>query len=265
MLLHPYNSTDPKGPKDPMTDKFSPVSLYFQVARQIRQDILDGKYQPHEKLPGEFELAENFNVSRVTIRSALEILKKKLYVYTLHGKGTFVSPKHVEGMGGFASFTEKCALLGRTPRSVVVDYGLVDTPPSELFTKLQISKEELGDTGYLKLNRLRCMDDIPMMIETAYLPVKVFPGIEQVERAYFEHGSLYELINRRWHTTPFWADGVLAARLTTDEETKIFGYAAPIPAIVAWNITYSQEQRIIEFTQNVHGRDYVFEYPAVSE
>ena len=51
--------------------------LYIQLAYIIREDIQNGKYNAEQRIPTEKELSEIYSVSRITIRSALEILVKE--------------------------------------------------------------------------------------------------------------------------------------------------------------------------------------------
>ncbi|MDC3416617.1 GntR family transcriptional regulator [Aquibacillus salsiterrae] len=66
-------------------------SLYEKVYDSLKQEITSGKYQRGERLPSEKEISENFQVSRITSKKALEKLVMEGYVYRQRGKGTFVS------------------------------------------------------------------------------------------------------------------------------------------------------------------------------
>ena len=68
----------------------TPVSA--QVAREIEADIDAGEMAPDTRLPSELELSEQYGVARVTIRRALEELRDREKVVTVHGRGTFVHP-----------------------------------------------------------------------------------------------------------------------------------------------------------------------------
>ncbi|MBQ4370253.1 MAG: GntR family transcriptional regulator [Oscillospiraceae bacterium] len=66
--------------------------LYMQIVRRLEQDILSGMYGPSDMLPSENTLAARFNVSRVTIRKSLDILKNNGLITAMHGKGYFIKP-----------------------------------------------------------------------------------------------------------------------------------------------------------------------------
>lgn len=64
--------------------------IFRQVADAIERGILDGTYQPGSQLPSEPRLAETFDVSRVTIRSALRELRTRGLILSEQGRGSFV-------------------------------------------------------------------------------------------------------------------------------------------------------------------------------
>ncbi len=65
--------------------------LYEQIYRHIAEEIHSGKLQPQDRVPSEKELAEQFNVSRITSKSALEKLSQAGLIKRLRGKGSFVA------------------------------------------------------------------------------------------------------------------------------------------------------------------------------
>lgn len=66
-------------------------SLYRTLERNLRADISSGIYKPGSRLPSEQELVEEYNVSRITVRNAMDILVNDGYVVRIRGKGSFVS------------------------------------------------------------------------------------------------------------------------------------------------------------------------------
>ena len=69
------------------------IPLYSRISSSLRNNILNGRYEPGFKFPSEKKLAKEFNVSRITIREALAHLERESLINRLQGKGTFVSEK----------------------------------------------------------------------------------------------------------------------------------------------------------------------------
>jgi GntR family transcriptional regulator len=71
----------------------SAVPVSVQVAADIQADIYAGRLKPDTRLPSEAELSQQYGVARVTVRRAMEQLRERGKVVTVHGRGTYVSPK----------------------------------------------------------------------------------------------------------------------------------------------------------------------------
>ena len=69
------------------------IPLRATISAQIEKAIVDGTYHKGEQLPSEAQLCLQYGVSRVTIRSALQILESKGYVETRRGLGTVVASR----------------------------------------------------------------------------------------------------------------------------------------------------------------------------
>jgi len=69
----------------------SPTPKYRRIGQHLLEEIRTGKIKPGQKLVGEFELAERFKVSRVTIRNALGLLQDAGAIDRNRGSGTFVT------------------------------------------------------------------------------------------------------------------------------------------------------------------------------
>jgi GntR family transcriptional regulator len=73
----------------------SATTVTAQVAADIEADIDSGAIGPDTRLPTELELAEQYGVSRVTVRRAIALLRERGKVVTVHGRGTYTAlPKH---------------------------------------------------------------------------------------------------------------------------------------------------------------------------
>jgi GntR family transcriptional regulator len=75
----------------------SAVPVSVQVAADIEADIDAGKLAPDTRLPSEAELSQQYGVARVTVRRAMEQLRQRGKVVTVHGRGTYVAQNPSSG------------------------------------------------------------------------------------------------------------------------------------------------------------------------
>lgn len=71
----------------------SSVPVSVQVAADLEADIEAGKLAPDTRLPSEAELSVQYGVARGTVRRAIEQLRDRGKIVTVHGRGTFVTPE----------------------------------------------------------------------------------------------------------------------------------------------------------------------------
>lgn len=161
----------------------SPV--YIQIHNQLRENIEDGKWKVGEKIPAERELAADFDVSRMTLRQAIQALVDEGILERRVGSGTFVANRKVqEKMSGVTSFTDLMQSLGKTPSSTTISYHL--TIPSQT----EIEKLKLGkDEQVVRMERVRLANDVPICFEIATVPARLI-----------ENFSKEEVTNSFWQT-----------------------------------------------------------------
>lgn len=87
---------------------FAPsIPYYYQVREDLREKIVRGEYQDGDRLPGEYELAEAYGVSRPTVRQAVQGLVDAGYLTKEKGRGTFVhGPVVVDDAHVFTVFSD---------------------------------------------------------------------------------------------------------------------------------------------------------------
>ena len=74
----------------------SKEAIYEQIFKQIQQQILTGELQPGEALPSMRQLAKDLHISVITTKRAYEEIEKQGYIYSIVGKGSFVSEQNVD-------------------------------------------------------------------------------------------------------------------------------------------------------------------------
>lgn len=107
--------------------KINPTPLYLQLKNKIRRDIRMGTLKPGDKLPSEAQLQKTYNMSRVTVRNAMEELSIEGYIIKVQGKGSFVAQSDMLRLpAGITSFTDDAKMQGITLKSKVIKFGVED-------------------------------------------------------------------------------------------------------------------------------------------
>ncbi|PKO69823.1 MAG: GntR family transcriptional regulator [Betaproteobacteria bacterium HGW-Betaproteobacteria-16] len=147
----------------------SPTPLYEQIKAILRSRVLDGTYKPHEQLPSESEMMTAFNVSRITVRQALNDLQNEGLVFRIHGKGTFVSkPKAFQDLGRLQGFGEAMRKMGYETFARVVSMRTV-VPSAQVQERLHLSKR----AKVTELQRIRFLNREPISLDVTYLPADI--------------------------------------------------------------------------------------------
>src|SRR5918911_3603473 len=103
--------------------------LYEQIAERLREQILGGALAAGERLAPEHELARQFGASRITIRGALEVLKREGLVVTRQGLGSFVRLARVrQVLARLEPLDDALAEQGLAPTTRLLDYRFVPAP-----------------------------------------------------------------------------------------------------------------------------------------
>lgn len=159
--------------------ELTPQPLYHQLRDALRERILDGSYPPLAKLPSESELIEAYGVSRITVRQALRDLQKEGLVFSVQGKGSFVTkPKAVQELARLEGFDEAMSPKGHDTYSRVLGFQVL--PASErVATALELSP---GDP-VVQLERVRYLDRAPISLDLSYFPEDIGRRLPQRDLA----------------------------------------------------------------------------------
>ncbi len=164
-------------------DKKSPIPIYYQLKNIVKDDIESGALKPGTALPSEREYSERFGISRMTVRQALKELENEGLVVRERGRGSFVARPKIE-QKDIMSFTQMVREMGMEPSAQVI--ALKRTAIGKLHEKFTLDERE----GMFSLTRLRCAGNVPVAVETDYIPESYVPGIDSKDLT----GSLYELL-----------------------------------------------------------------------
>lgn len=237
-----------------MIDKSNPIPLYYQIAVHIKNQIYAEVYPPRAKLPSEEELVNTFNVSRPTIRRALDELERQGLIYREQGRGSFVAPLFRE-VFGFGGFTERVQRMGFTPGSRLISQRVVDHLPHYLSTYLNLGPENDPSDRYLRVERVRLINDEPVALEKSYLPLSRFPGLDQID---FSKGSLYQVVSERYGRVTSAADSVFLPHMADQEDVEILNVHIGEAMLELWQRVWDQDRYVVEYTHALYNSKFAF-------
>ncbi|MFD0025683.1 GntR family transcriptional regulator [Streptomyces sp. NPDC058382] len=192
-------------------DRSSPVPLYFQVAQQLQHLIESGTLAPGTRLENEIALADQFGLSRPTMRQAMQHLVDKGLLARKRGVGTQVVNNRVRRQIELTSLFEDLRRDGRRPRTELLS---MRTAPAPAEAAAALKLEPGADT--LALRRLRYADDEPIAVMENHLP----PGLLGLTEEDLTQHGLYELL-RRAGISLRTADQTIGARRATAAESRL--------------------------------------------
>jgi GntR family transcriptional regulator len=226
---------------------------YVQLKRVIEAAIRNGMIKPGDALPAEREIAARTELSRVTVRKAVEDLVREGVLLKRHGSGTFIMPRvrRVEqSLSTLTSFTEDMQLRGIRVRTVWLDRGIYLPSPEEIVALGLASGQRVA-----RVARLRIGNDEPLAIERAALSVETLPDPSVVET------SLYKALERSG-MRPVRAIQRISAALLGEADAALLDLPAGSAGLHIARISYLASGKPIEFTRSVypgHAYDFVAE------
>ena len=220
--------------------------LYVQLTEYLQYQIRSGAYGSGCKLPSERELAEEFNVSRMTARQALQQLVQNGLAYSQVGKGTFVRVSKInQELRELTSFTEEMDRRGSHTSSRVL-MAKVGQATDSVAEHLQIPPE----SQVVILQRVRLADNQPLALETSHLNALRCPGILQGHN--FSQQSLYRVLREVYGIRIVWANQWIEARLPNQHECDSLNIAPQMPILDLTRVTFNDIDEPIEFVRSAY-------------
>ncbi|MEH7238757.1 GntR family transcriptional regulator [Bacillus sp. JJ1562] len=229
-----------------MIKKSSPVPIYFQIEQRIREKIEKKELNPGDMIPSEREFAEKYQISRMTVRHAINNLVNEGYLQRVRGKGTFVAVKKFEkNIQKLTSFSEDMRSRGLEPGTKVLSFVLIEAD-SLIASQLKVEK---GARVY-QIERLRIADKQPIAFEVFYMSEDLVPG---VTREVAEHSIFRYVEEIGLHIT----SGVQELEATTahKREASVLGIKVGAPVLYIQQISYLEDQQPLEFVKSYYRAD----------
>jgi GntR family transcriptional regulator len=226
----------------------SPIPLYHQVYMDLLNLIHSKQLLPGDLLPPETELAKVYNVSRQTIRIALNMLKKDKLIDRTAGKGTVVlSGQNRIQFIMSQSFAMQMKKMGYKPGSKVLKLNpcvIDEKAPAKLQSKL--------GSNALELVRLRYANEEPIGIQYTTI---ITNSIKDLAEHDFSKDSLFELLLTKYRLPINQIDYTVSAVMADSWHQVLLNLSKSVPMLLIETTTYLENGSPLEVTASYYRAD----------
>ncbi|GMA08810.1 transcriptional regulator [Tetragenococcus halophilus subsp. flandriensis] len=222
-------------------DKDSPMPLYFQVKEDIIKGIKDNLYTEGNPLPSEFALIKLYDVSRTTIRQAIDQLVKEGYLERRRGKGTYVKKAEnfyweLEELTSFNEVAEKKNLTSSTELLSIKNIENNDV------TKYVFKNNY---EQFFQLERLRFIEKQPSEVVTTYVPVTIATNLDKFD---FSKIALFDILKDTYNINISYAEKKFTAINCSSEDAKMLKIKENKAVQLVETVTYNNVDKPVEYS-----------------
>jgi GntR family transcriptional regulator len=233
-----------------MDKEIDKLPYYQQIKASFIEDITSGKLKHGDKIPSERELAEKFNISRMTARHAISALEREGFVERRERVGTFITNRMIRwNFITVNSFTKGMVDKGLNPETKTI-YMKREPANDFLATTFEVN---IGEEIF-SLKRLRLVDGIPIAIELSQIPYRYCSGIEQHMK---DNVSLYNVLEEYYDIKLVKQKQQMRISLPDPYESELLRIKSEIPCLLMKGTTLDTLDRPIEFTKGLARGDLI--------
>lgn len=218
-------------------------TLYLKLQEWLRDGMNSGRLVAGTAISTERELAEQFGVSRITVRKAVDGLVYEGLLTRRRGAGTFVAARVEKSYSKMTSFTEDMMSRGRVPSSKWLSKTIGTVNPEEA-----LSMGLSPGTMVYRYNRMRFADGSSMGLDYSTVPADCLPSLESVD------GSLYAALESHG-TRPVRALQRLRAVAFNEQQARLLEVPVGSPGLLIERRGFLADGRPAEFTQSYYRGD----------
>ena len=219
----------------------------------LLETISDTKFHIEFKLPSEYQLVEQFQMSRIKVRNVYTLLEKMGLVYSRKGVGRFI--KHQQKpldvvMSGNISFSEKMKSQTANYKSKLTKFERV-AQDHAIYTKADIGQEPL----YL-VERLRYIDDEPAAIHRSYVVISNMPEIKKIDSRLTSMYQFYQRFGVNEFRSTF---SQLSVQYVNEIERNMLNCEVLVPIVKVESDNWDAERNVLlEYTEIIYRTDLFY-------
>lgn len=220
--------------------------LYARLEARIATGIAEGDFLVGSRLPTEDDLIERFNVSRTTVRKAIQNLAGRGLVEIRRGTGTFVTlPRITQELTELTGFVEDMQALGHAPTARLIDRTVV-AAGEDVARQLALAT----GTRVMRIRRVRLANGVAVSYDESFLPLEIG---EKIVTHDLEAEPIFALLEQRYGVPLVEAEYRLEAASANRDVAAALGVEAGSPVFVIERTSYSAGDTPVDY-EKLHYR-----------
>lgn len=223
--------------------------VYYQITRALREYCKQEGLQSGDRFLTERQVSERFGVSRTTANKAISALIADGFLESRRGVGTFYLGRKLSlELSQLVSFTAKAEAVQLNPQTKVHFFCQATEAHKSLFLK----QDQLSHQKFIYVERIRFLDDTPVILERRLISCRVLPQLSQVDMensfyAYLKQQGLYSRIK---------STQVLKAAVLEEKEAALLQKKPGFPALLIRAKARMEEKELVWKEHTLYRGDY---------
>jgi len=213
------------------------IPLYLQLKEKLLEDI-NLNYKPNDIIPPESKLEKIYQVSRITVRKAIEELERDNIVLKRQGKGTYVQKekKILYDANSIGSLTQRLSQQKHLLTTQSISFEIIENDP--------FLQDTLNCEKQLCIKRTRLLDEVPFALMINYFDINTVPDIDKK----LNLESLYAFLKEEYNIEFDNAEEVVEALAATNEEADKLDIQEGSPLLSLKRLAFEKDSTVIEYS-----------------
>ncbi|MCU0758370.1 MAG: GntR family transcriptional regulator [Steroidobacteraceae bacterium] len=216
-----------------------PSPRYHQVYVTLRAWVRDGTYRPGDQIPTEPELCRMFDVSRITVRKAIEDLSREGWLVRQQGKGTFVQMSAARPAASLDLDEARSQVADLGAATEVRDLVVAEVPPDE---ETRAALDLPVSAQVQRAAHVRMLRGVPLGLITTFVPLEVAARVSEAEMA---SQPMFELLAKAGIEVAR-ADQLIGATLAGVEAARALGVEVGAPLLRLTRVVFDVRGKPVE-------------------
>lgn len=235
-----------------MTEGRTSLPLYLQTAAKIKKQIEEEDYMVGDRLPFERWFIDHYNVSRVTVRKALEELINEGVIERRPYQGLYVSQKEMQMHSNSPIYSFGLSNDGPEITSKILSFDILN-----ITDKLQAVFQYQKENKVYYINILRYYNGVPFTIQSVYLNKELLPDLDIFS---LKDMPLYEIIEKNYRLSIHHLNVSMSISVPSEAQAEWLQVSPLDSLLQATDTLYLNNNQIVRYAVSLYTKAIDYNY-----